>query len=54
MPFTVSQFTLYAKLNKGTKPDFHKAMGGPQAKEMYAAFLAKMKELYRDDRIKGA
>ena len=38
----VSQFTLYHQL-KGTKPDFHAAMNGESAKELYDAFLAKLK-----------
>lgn len=31
----VSQFTLYAKVNKGAKPDFHGAAKGPQASTLY-------------------
>ena len=37
----VSQFTLYHKL-KGTKPDFHDAMNGDEAKELYNSFLGKL------------
>lgn len=49
----VSQFTLYARMNKGTKPDFHKAMGGPAAKELYDTFVQKLREGYKADRIAG-
>jgi hypothetical protein len=31
----VSQFTLLASTKKGTKPDFHGALGGEEAKELY-------------------
>lgn len=31
----VSQFTLLASTKKGSKPDFHGALGGEQAKELY-------------------
>lgn len=34
----VSQFTLYAKVSKGTKPDFHQAAGGEHARELYELF----------------
>lgn len=49
----VSQFMLYAKTAKGTKPDFHRAMGGEASKPFYDAFLDRMKEGYASDRIKG-
>ncbi|KAF8499952.1 D-Tyr tRNAtyr deacylase-like domain-containing protein [Gautieria morchelliformis] len=48
----VSQFTLLANTAKGSKPDFHRAMGSEQSREMYAAFLQRMRELYRPDTIK--
>ena len=41
----VSQFTLYYTL-KGTKPDFHHAMDGEKAKELYDFFLAKLAAEY--------
>ncbi|WFD21420.1 D-tyrosyl-tRNA(Tyr) deacylase [Malassezia equina] len=47
----VSQFTLYAKM-KGTKPDFHMAMGGDKAQPLYHAFLAKLRDAYAPDKIK--
>lgn len=34
----VSQFTLYAKVSKGTKPDFHQAAKGEHARELYESF----------------
>ncbi|EPQ30752.1 uncharacterized protein PFL1_01653 [Pseudozyma flocculosa PF-1] len=48
----VSQFTLFARTVKGTKPDFHRAMGGQQAKTIYDAFLQKLADSYSPDRIK--
>jgi D-tyrosyl-tRNA(Tyr) deacylase len=39
----VSQFTLYASCAKGTKPDFHRAMGGPGCRERYATFIERMR-----------
>ncbi|SHO76481.1 Similar to S.cerevisiae protein DTD1 (D-Tyr-tRNA(Tyr) deacylase) [Malassezia sympodialis ATCC 42132] len=47
----VSQFTLYAKM-KGTKPDFHLAMGGDKAQSCYNDFLAKLRDVYVADKIK--
>ena len=54
VPLTVSHFTLYAKTAKGTKPDFHRAMGGAAAQPFYNEFLAKIGAAYSPDRIKGA
>ncbi|WFD29806.1 D-tyrosyl-tRNA(Tyr) deacylase [Malassezia sp. CBS 17886] len=48
----VSQFTLYAKTVKGTKPDFHNAMSGPAAELFYGAFLDKMRSSYEPDRVR--
>ena len=42
----VSQFTLYAVL-KGTKPDFHNAMGGEQAQRMFDLFVNEVKKGYK-------
>ncbi|KJE95192.1 histidyl-tRNA synthetase 2 [Capsaspora owczarzaki ATCC 30864] len=47
----VSQFTLYATLNKGKKPDFHSAMGSAESREFYNDFLAEMRRQYQPDRI---
>ena len=41
----VSQFTLYHQL-KGTKPDFHDAMAGEEAKVLYDMFLEKLEKAY--------
>ncbi|KAJ9478755.1 D-aminoacyl-tRNA deacylase [Pseudozyma hubeiensis] len=48
----VSQFTLFARTVKGTKPDFHRAMGGDSAKVIYEALLKKLGDGYAHDRIK--
>ncbi|CAO1628768.1 unnamed protein product [Sympodiomycopsis kandeliae] len=41
----VSQFTLHAQVQKGSKPDFHKSMAGSQAKVIYDAVLEKLASL---------
>merc|ERR1711935_9957 len=46
----VSQFTLYAVL-KGTKPDFHNAMGGEQAQRMFDLFVNEVKKGYKADKV---
>ncbi|RAL59039.1 hypothetical protein DID88_009068 [Monilinia fructigena] len=48
----VSQFTLLASTKKGSKPDFHGAMGGDQAKELYQLFFTKVQQEYTSDRVK--
>jgi D-tyrosyl-tRNA(Tyr) deacylase len=48
----VSQFTLLASTKKGSKPDFHGAMGGEQAKELYQRFVQKVQEGYKPERVK--
>ncbi|PWZ01538.1 D-tyrosyl-tRNA deacylase [Testicularia cyperi] len=48
----VSQFTLFARTVKGTKPDFHRAMSGDPARVIYDAFLTRLAQSYRPDRIK--
>jgi len=47
----VSQFTLQAVL-KGTKPDFHLAMGGDQSESFYQDFLQNLRSAYKEDAIK--
>ena len=49
---TVSQFTLLASTKKGSKPDFHGALGGEQAKELYKAFVSKVQQGYKPERVK--
>jgi D-tyrosyl-tRNA(Tyr) deacylase len=48
----VSQFTLLANTKKGSKPDFHGAAGGEQAKALYQLFVEKVKQGYKTDRVK--
>lgn len=47
----VSQFTLQSTL-KGTKPDFHIAMGGDESRLFYQNFLERLKKAYKEDKIK--
>lgn len=50
---SVSQFTLYAKTKKGTKPDFHNAQKGPVAQGLYDEFLQLLRKgLGSDERVK--
>jgi D-tyrosyl-tRNA(Tyr) deacylase len=49
----VSQFTLYAKMKKGNKPDFHDAASPDTARKIYDFFYKKMGEGYAPDRIKN-
>lgn len=48
----VSQFTLYNRL-KGNKPDFHLAMQGPEASNLYNLLLQKLGTEYSADKING-
>lgn len=50
----VSQFTLYANCNAGTKPDFHRAKTNPpnKAEDLYAQFVGHCKEQYSPDKVK--
>ncbi|KXX77868.1 D-tyrosyl-tRNA(Tyr) deacylase [Madurella mycetomatis] len=48
----VSQFTLLASTKKGSKPDFHGAMGGEDAKRLYQYFYRKVQEGYTADKVK--
>ncbi|GAA5923758.1 D-tyrosyl-tRNA(Tyr) deacylase [Sporobolomyces koalae] len=47
----VSQFTLMANLKKGSKPDFHGAMGSETSKAMYEDFLQDLRSKYQSDKI---
>lgn len=49
---SVSQFTLLASTKKGSKPDFHGALGGDQAKELYQLFVLKVQQGYQAERVK--
>lgn len=49
---TVSQFTLLASTKKGSKPDFHGAMGGDEAKRLYQYFYRRVQEGYAADKVK--
>lgn len=48
----VSQFTLLASTKKGSKPDFHGAMAGEKAKELYQMFVSKVKQKYTVEKVK--
>jgi len=48
----VSQFTLLASTKKGTKPDFHGAMAGEEARILYQRFVKKVQEGYQHERVK--
>ncbi|KAJ2782133.1 D-tyrosyl-tRNA(Tyr) deacylase [Coemansia javaensis] len=47
----VSQFTLYGKTTKGTKPDFHQAMKSAESRGVFDALVARMGQLYDPSRI---
>jgi D-tyrosyl-tRNA(Tyr) deacylase len=48
----VSQFTLFAKVSKGAKPDFHNAMPGQASREVYEDVLRRLREGYKHDAVK--
>ncbi|CAH0018033.1 unnamed protein product, partial [Clonostachys rhizophaga] len=48
----VSQFTLLAKTKKGTKPDFHGAMGPDEAIPLYHSLVQKIGAGYSPERVK--
>jgi len=41
-----------ASTRKGSRPDFHGAAGGEQAKALYQLFVEKVKQGYKSDRVK--
>jgi len=47
----VSQFTLFAKTRRGSKPDFHEAMAAESSKTMYETFLKDLRARYVPNRI---
>ena len=51
-PLSVSQFTLLASTKKGSKPDFHGALGGEEARRLYEYFFKKVREGYVGERVK--
>lgn len=48
----VSQFTLLASTKKGSKPDFHGALGGDEARRLYQYFFEKVQQGYASDKVK--
>lgn len=42
-----------AKTTKGSKPDFHGAMGGEEANRLYHYFLQKVQDGYVAERVKN-
>ncbi|KAH8197798.1 hypothetical protein TruAng_008045 [Truncatella angustata] len=48
----VSQFTLLASTKKGSKPDFHGAAGGDEAKRLYQYFFDKVQKGYQSNKVK--
>ena len=46
---SISQFTLYGTIKKGTKPDFHKAAKGSTALPLYQDFLKRLREELGDE-----
>ncbi|KAJ5639459.1 uncharacterized protein N7484_007321 [Penicillium longicatenatum] len=49
----VSQFTLYGKMKKGNKPDFHDAAKPETARKVYDHFYNKMSSSYKPERVKN-
>ncbi|XP_037088061.1 D-aminoacyl-tRNA deacylase-like [Pollicipes pollicipes] len=47
----VSQFTLYGKL-QGNKPDFRRAMGGVEARQLYQRFVDRLRDEYSSEKVK--
>ncbi|KAK9718290.1 D-tyrosyl-tRNA(Tyr) deacylase [Basidiobolus ranarum] len=49
----VSQFTLYGKTTKGSKPDFHDSMKSDTSRAFYDEFLEKLGAAYKPSKIKN-
>lgn len=47
----VSQFTLYAILGKGRKPDFSQAMAPEPAAQFFNRFVEKVRAAYRPEKV---
>lgn len=48
----VSQFTLLASTKKGSKPDFHGAVGGDLARVLYQRFVSQVQQGYDPENVK--
>ena len=57
MPFpdkqSVSQFTLFGQMKKGSKPDFHEAADVETARRLYDYFYQRLREAYKPERVKN-
>ncbi|KAL8887878.1 MAG: hypothetical protein Q9215_004606 [Flavoplaca cf. flavocitrina] len=42
-----------ASTKRGSKPDFHGAAGGEQARELYEHFVTKIQEFYEKEKVKN-
>lgn len=49
----MSQFTLLASTKKGSKPDFHGAMGGDEARRLYEHFFSKVQQGYKPEKVQN-
>ncbi|KAF6072427.1 D-tyrosyl-tRNA(Tyr) deacylase [Candida albicans] len=49
---SVSQFTLYGTVKKGTKPDFHRAAKGHHAAELYNKLLEQLRAGLGQEKVK--
>jgi D-tyrosyl-tRNA(Tyr) deacylase len=47
----VSQFTLHGNVSRKPKPDFHRAMGGEDARAAFDAFVAAMRAAHGAERV---
>ena len=47
----VSQFTLYANLGKGRRPDFSQAMPPDRAEPMFNRFVEKVRAAYKPEKV---
>ncbi|KAJ1666831.1 D-tyrosyl-tRNA(Tyr) deacylase [Coemansia sp. RSA 1646] len=47
----ISQFTLYGKTTKGTKPDFHEAMKSNGSRQFFDDFVERLGQLYDRSKI---
>ena len=47
----VSQFTLYARVGSGRRPDFSRSMGNEPARGVFERFVQKVKDAYKADKV---